>query len=450
MRVRRSAQSARTPARLLRLLLIVALLTACVPGGGPAGPAPEAPGAPGGAVTPTTPEPEARAALPPGIVNKRGIHLLLDDGGTRWPEDVWEQHVGLAAQLVGEGGHVVELIRLNDLDAPSWQRFFDLAYAARLVPIVRLATWKDVRNQWWEAPATDADGLSYRAEGERIRRFFDAIAWRGETVLVTVANEPNRPDEWGGAPDPAQYARFLRDVADGLRRVQGVRVLVLNGAIDAYTPSQQGERTYSIDSERFLEGMIAEVPDIFERLDGWASHAYPLGPFGEHPSQQLFKIDDVRPDAPERPSPPPNTPNRGVNGYAWELWKLASLGVTRELPVYVTETGWRHRSSQATPSLDAEYATVDDARFARYVALAYDGPPEEPARGWVPWNQDPRVRTAALFALGGAPSHWGHTNLALIGRGGVILAPYPFIEGLATVSPGPLMREALGGDTGPR
>jgi len=383
-----------------------------------------------------TPTASDRAALPPGTINKRGVHLLLDDGGTRWPEDVWPQHVALAAQLVGAGGHVVELIRLNDLDAASWQRFFDLAHEAELVPIVRLATWKDARNQWWEPPTTDADDRSYRAEAERIRRFFDAITWRSATVLVTVANEPNRPDEWGGAPDPAAYARFLRDVGDGLRRVSGVRVLVLNGALDSYAPSLDGERTYSIDAERFMEGMVAEVPDIFDRLDGWASHAYPLGPFGEHPERQVFKIDDVRPDAPDRPLPPSDLPNRGVNGYAWELWKLASLGMTRELPVYVTETGWRHRSSQASPSLDVDYAVVEDARFARYMALAYDGPPNAPAQGWVPWNQDGRVRTAALFALAGRPDHWGHTNLALVGRRGAILAPYPFAEGLATVPPG--------------
>ena len=456
-----ATRSARPATRLILVFLVVALLSGCVPGSGPSPgtqPTPDpppavgvTPAAPGDdAATAPTPAPAASPGLPPGIVNKRGVHLLLDDGGTRWPEDVWDQHVALAAQLVGEGGHVVELIRLNDLDAASWQRFFDLAHEARLVPIVRLATWKDARNQWWVPPTTDADGKGYRAEAERIRRFFDAITWRSETVLVTVANEPNRPDEWGGAPDPAAYARFLRDVTEGLRRVQSVRVLVLNGALDAYAPSLEGERTYSIDAERFMEGMVAEVPDVFEQLDGWASHAYPLGPFGEHPNQQVFKIDDVRPDAPERPSPPPNTPNRGVNGYAWELWKLASLGVSRELPVYVTETGWRHRSSQASPSLDADYATVEDARFARFVALAYDGPPDGLAQGWVPWNQDARVRTAALFALGGRPDHWGHTNLALIGRGGTILAPYPFVEGLSQVSPGPLASDALGGDSAPR
>ena len=453
MRMSPTGPMNRLPARVIVVALLVALLSGCVAGGepAPAVPTPEAPTAysPEDQPTPEQPAPDAGATAP-AIPNKRGVHLLLDDGGTRWPEDVWEQHVALAAQLVGDGGHVVELIRLNDLDAASWQRFFDLAHEARLVPIVRLATWKDARNQWWVPPTTDADERRYRAEAERIRRFFDAITWRSETVLVTVANEPNRPDEWGGAPDPAAYARFLRDVSDALRRVQGVRVLVLNGALDAYAPSMQGERTYSIDAERFMEGMVAEVPDVFERLDGWASHAYPLGPFGEHPGLQTFKIDDVRPDAPERPAPPPDTPNRGVNGYAWELWKLARLGVTRELPVYVTETGWRHRSSQASPSLDADYAVVEDARFAQYLALAYDGPPDGLARGWVPWNQDPRVRTAALFALAGAPNHWGHTNLALVGRRGVILAPYPFAERLATISPGLPAGATMGRDTSPR
>jgi hypothetical protein len=390
-------------------------------------PSPTVPGPP-----PGSPEPTPAA----GAINKRGVHLLLDDGSVRFPEAVWPEHIQGAARLVGPGGYVVELIRSDDLQPASWQQFFDLVDEAGLIPIVRLATHKDRQHDWWAAPVPDPGGQSYRGEADRFRRFFDAIDWRTDTILVTVANEPNRPDEWGGAPDPAAYARFLRDMTDALRRVSGVRVLVLNGALDAYAPSQSFGATYAIDSERFMDGMVTAVPDVFDRLDGWASHAYPLGPFGEGPDRQVFKIDDVRPEATPRPRPPPDIPNRGVNGYAWERWKLQQLGLTHDLPVYVTETGWRHVRSQSPRARDADFATVEDARFGELVSLAFDGPVHGQAVGWTPWNQDAAVRAVALFAFGGQPELWGHTNMALVDPLGHILGTYGFADVLARVSPG--------------
>jgi hypothetical protein len=416
-------------------------------------PSPAASPSPTVTASPTTtpvaaPSPTGTPA--PAAVNKRGVHLLLDDGSVRFPDEVWNEHVAGAARLVGRGGYVVEVIRSDDLRPDSWQHFADLVDAEGLTPIIRLATFKDPRNDWWTAPTPDPGGQSYRVEAERFRRFFDAIDWHAETILVTVANEPNRPDEWGGAPDPAAYARFLRDVTDAMRRVSSVRVLVLNGALDAYAPSQSFGATFAIDAERFMEGMVAEIPDVFERLDGWASHAYPLGPFGEHPGRQQFKIDDVRPEARPRRQPPAGVVNRGVNGYSWELWKLQQLGLTRDLPVYVTETGWRHVRSQAPRSRDADFAIVEDDRFADLVGLAFDGPRAGPADGWTPWNHDDRVKTAALFAFGGRPDIWGHTNLVLVDPAGHILGTYPFAEALARVSPGVVAREPVPTSVPPR
>jgi len=386
-----------------------------------------------------TPPPSPTPA--PAAVNKRGVHLLIDDGNVRFSEAVWDEHVTWAGRLSGPGGYGVELIRSNDLRPDSWQHFFDLMHREGQIPIIRLATYKDEKNQWWTQPVPDPDGRNYRSEADRFRRFFDAIDWPTDTVLVTVANETNRPDEWGGAPDPAAYARFLRDVTDAMRRVTSVRVLVLNGALDAYAPSATFGSTFAIDSERYLEGMIAEVPDIFERLDGWATHAYPLGPFMEHPGRQLFKIDDVRPEAKPRRQPPDGINNRGVNGYEWELWKLRELGVSRELPVYITETGWRHRSTQDQNARDKDFATVEDDRFAELVRLAFDGPPSGPAEGWTPWNRDPRVQAVALFALAGRTDHWGHTNLLLVAPDGRIQGAYAFANALTQVFPGTVARE---------
>ena len=230
------------------------------------------------------------------------MHLLLDDGNTKFEERVWDQHIVWAGRLSGPGGYAVQLVRSNDLDPRSWQHMVDLLDREGLIPIIRLATHKSEDNQWWVEPTPDPDGLSYKSEADRYRRFFDAIDWPSETVLVTVANETNRPDEWGGAPNPAAYARFLRDVAEALRRVTSVKVLVLNGALDAYAPSARFANTFALDSELYMEGMVAEVPDIFERLDGWATHAYPLGPFGEHPGKP--DLPDRRRPA-ERDAPPP-------------------------------------------------------------------------------------------------------------------------------------------------
>jgi hypothetical protein len=498
MREDRRFRNARDPAsgspvRLLVVVLACLLaLTACLPparpaatptpapgtppsaptlAGTPAGTVTHVPGSPSAAGTPSaatgtlvpgTPGTGTPAAAPPSppvppspaptlvpdqppdpaAVNKRGVHLLIDDGNVRFPEAVWDEHATWAGRLSGPGGYAVELVRSNDLRPDSWQHLIDLLHRERQVPIIRLATFKDAQNQWWTAPVPDPDGRGYTSEADRFRRFFDAIDWPTDTVLVTVANETNRPDEWGGAPDPAAYARFLRDVSDALKRVTSVKVLVLNGALDAYAPSATFGTTFAIDSERYLEGMIAEVPDIFERLDGWASHAYPLGPFIEHPGRQVFKVDDVRPEARPRRQPPPGLNNRGVNGYEWELWKLQQLGVSRALPVYITETGWRHRATQDANARDKDFATVEDDRFADLVRLSFDGPPSGPAEGWTPWNHDPRVQAVVLFALAGRPDHWGHTNLLLVAPDGRIQGTYAFAEALTQVYPGIVARES--------
>ena len=196
--------------RALLLLACVALLPGCrpaaptptslvatsslIPTSGPAAATPSPVATPLARSTPT----------PSAVPNKRGVHLLLDDGGTRWPADVWAEHVLWAARLVGRGGYVVQLIRSTDLAPELWQPYFDLLAREGLVPIVRLATEKDPLGNWWKAPEPDADGRGgYRDAAERIRQFLAGITWRTDRLIVTVGNEPNRPDEWGGGGDPA-------------------------------------------------------------------------------------------------------------------------------------------------------------------------------------------------------------------------------------------------------
>jgi hypothetical protein len=365
--------------------------------------------------------------------NKLGVHLLLSDGRYDWPPTVWPQHLAYARRAVGEGGYVVELVRLEDLDAARWQPLMDLCAELHLTPILRLATIPDEAGSGWAAPPRDGDG-TYRAVAARYARFIAALRWPAGDHYVVVGNEPNHGGEWGGRPDPAAYARFLIDVADAVHAADR-RARVLNAGFDAYAPhtgSQPfGDGQYYMDEETFLDGMVAAYPDVFTRLDAWASHAYPPGPFSEGPWQQSYRRDLLNDAGNLRHvEPPPGVYNRGVNGYEWELFKLSTYGLL-PLPVLITETGWRHAESAESSALDGGRPLPDAATVARYLDLALHGNggryPDLPEAGWTPWLADPRITAVVFFALDGHPSLWGHTNWLALDRQGEVLATYaPF------------------------
>ena len=110
-------------------------------------------------------------------------------------------------------------------------------------------------------------------------------------------------------------------------------------------------QTY-LDAESFLDGMHRSDPGVFSAIDVWASHAYPSGPLSAAPGEQVFQIDLLNGATnPDHRDPPPGIFNRGVNGYEWELFKLATYGV-RDLPVMITETGWRHAETTDPAATD--------------------------------------------------------------------------------------------------
>jgi hypothetical protein len=252
---------------------------------------------------------------------------------------------------------------------------------------------------------------------------------------VIVGNEPNHGGEWGGQPDPEAYARFLIDVADALHAADP-NARVLNAGFDPYAPNTGGQPFADgmvyVDEETFLDRMHAAYPDVFDRLDAWASHAYPMGPFTEGPWVQAYQVDLIN-DAvnPDRVEPPLCIYNRGVNGYEWELFKLSTYGV-EPLLVFITETGWRHAASGDT-------ALPDAGMVAEYIDLTLRGNggryPEYPEEGWTPWLDDPRVAAVTFFALDGFPAEWGHTNWLVLDVEGKVLgthAPFDLLAAGAT------------------
>jgi hypothetical protein len=383
------------------------------------------------------PTPTAAAAATPTPYapipgQKRGIHLLLDDGRNHWPADVWPQHVQAARRIVGEGGYVVQLIRLDDLNPGRWQRFLDLCAQERLVPIIRLAGEYDHERKWWIAPPPDAGGQGYGEVAARYRDFLAQLRWPAEPRYVIVYNEPNRGDEWSSAPNPAEYARFLFDVGQALHEIG---ITVLGPALDLYAPHSNGQLIAGhryLDAETFLDEMAAAEPRAFDVVDVWAAHAYPLDPFRLDPSRQVFRIDYANGASnPQHLEPPAGLYNRGVNSYLWELWKLEQIigPRARQMPVMITESGWRHAPTQDPGARDSVHAEVSFETMAAYLELAFYGNrgrhPELPETGWIPWQQDPRVLGVVLFALGGYPPDWGHTNWAVVDEGGQVINLYP-------------------------
>lgn len=399
--------------------------------------------------TSTQPTPITRqTATPlPANHNKAGLHLLLHDGRAAWPEEMWEEHLRYARQAVGPWGYVAEVVCLDDLEVTRWQYFLDLCAQLQLTPVIRLASVFVYEPQpGWSTPPRDGDN-SYHTVAAQYADFIAALDWPSSPHYIIVGNEPNHGEEWGGQPDPEAYARFLIDVADALHAADP-QANVLNAGLDPYTPHTGSQPfangQYYIDAESFMDGMHAAYPDVFEHIDVWASHPYPMGAFVAGPWQQTYQVDWIN-DAhnPEHITAPQGLYNRGINGYKWELFKLASYGLP-ELPVMITETGWRHAESSTPQAADAgEWPS--SATVAEYVDLALHGNggryAQYPERGWTPWLEDPQVIAVIFFAFDGLPSAWGHTNWLILNEDGDIsgtYAPFKILEALHT-KPSPIL-----------
>lgn len=358
--------------------------------------------------------------------NKLGVHLLLDDGRQNWPQELWPQHMDAAANIFGQEAYVLQLVRSDDLDIEKWNYFMALATERKLKPIIRLATTFDRENGWWQRPPADTDG-SYTSIASAYATFLAELNWP-TTPLIIVGNEPNHGTEWGGRPDPAQYAAFLHDTATAIHD-QLPSAIVMNAPVDHYAPHTGdipfNNGIYYMDAESFLDGMVAADPQIFTVIDAWASHPYPMGAFIAPPWEQSFGIDYLHgANNANALEPLENMYNRGINAYEWELYKLASYGV-EPLPVYITETGWRHHAMR--PNTYPNYPSP--ALAAQYIDLALWGNngryPDLPNSGWTPWAYDVRVVAVIFFALNGHPSEWEHTNWLQMSADGDVLDFWP-------------------------
>lgn len=232
--------------------------------------------------------------------NKFGIHIISASPDESSP----------AASLVntnGGWGYITVIIQQNDKKTDKWQEFFNDLRRRHLIPIVRLAS--ETEGQSWKRP--DPDDANSWAD------FLNSLNWPTKNRYVVIFNEPNQGHEWGGEVSAKGYAQALDKWITALK-ARSDDFFVLNAGFDASAPNQL---PFFEDELNFLQEMNSEIPGIFNKLDGWVSHSYPNPGFVGSPDGR----------------------GRGtIRTWGWELQVLKALGVRKDLPVFITETGWKH------------------------------------------------------------------------------------------------------------
>jgi hypothetical protein len=240
-----------------------------------------------------------------------GIHIL-------YPEEV-SQASSLVNSSGGDWGYITIPIQASDRDLEKWQKFMDECAKYHLIPIVRLATVGDYFSKAsWSIP-TDNDVLDFA-------NFLNSLNWPTKNRYIIVFNEPNRGDEWGGAPDAASYAQIL-DYAVTIFKEENPDFFIISAGLDNASSNIEG---ISVDDFSFMYQMDSAVPGIFGKIDGLSSHSYPNPGFSQ----------------------PPNGLREGINSFFYQDNTAFDLS-GKKLPVFITETGWS--SDKVSLDIQAKY-----------------------------------------------------------------------------------------------
>ncbi len=264
--------------------------------------------------------------------NKFGIHLAQPN------TDQFSQVKELINSNGGDWGYVTLIIEEKDRNKEKWQEIFDKLRKLHLIPIIRLATSAEGEN--WRRPE--------KKDAQSWADFLDSLNWVIKNRYIILFNEPNHGSEWGGEVDAKNYGEVAAEFAKKLKEKNKDFFVMLAG-MDASAPSWMPGME---DEETFLREMFQGPSegqslsasqslrtDLISLIDGLSSHSYPNPGF----------------------SGSPYAGGKGsIRTYEWELTLLKELGVTKELPVFITETGWKR--------------TVQNSEFIiqNYFQIAFD------------------------------------------------------------------------------
>jgi hypothetical protein len=246
----------------------------------------------------------------------------------------------------GDWGWVTIVIPLNQLNHQTWQDFFDNCRKNHLIPIIRLATNADGDN--WKAPSlSDIDNLA---------NFLNSLNWPTRQQYIVLFNEINHAQEWGGEVNIKSYADISIYASQKFKSLNP-NFFILGAALDLAAPEKLPDFK---SAQNVYQEIYNYNPAYFDNIDGLASHSYPNHGFIGTPK---------------------DTGQHSILGYLWELNFIKSLGVKKELSVFITETGWPHR--EGLNGRNNFYTTTTTANF---LLDAYNI-----------WSKDPKVKAVTPF-----------------------------------------------------
>lgn len=248
------------------------------------------------------------------VNNKFGLYIYAEN----------ENFFDFAEKMVnsndGDWGYVLIPYNVKDRDYSKWRRVFNTLFDKHLIPIVQLH---------------DIDTEDYKEQTKEAALFLDSFVWPVKQRYISVYNEPNDANFWYGRVSPDEYAQILDFTIETFKE-RSDDFFMLNGAFNVSAATT----VTSLDSFEYMRLMNNEVPGIFNKLDGWASHSYPQPNFSGNPYSQG---------------------RWSIRAYDSELTYLRqNLGVTKTLPVFITETGWAHAEGESYNSAYLPVDTISD------------------------------------------------------------------------------------------
>lgn len=229
-----------------------------------------------------------------------GLHLSQT-------EDIYQANQVINSQN-GDWGWATIVIKLDQLDHYTWQKFFDNCRKYHIIPLIRIATIGE-KDYWKKPEYSDIDKLV---------SFLNSLNWPTKQQHIILFNEVNHGNEWGGEIDIKDFTDKSFYAAKKFKETNP-NFFILSSALDLAAPEKPPKFK---SAENVYKEIISLNPDYFNQIDGLASHSYPNHGFIGTPKE---------------------TGRHSIKGYLWELELLKKLGVKKELPVYITETGWPHR-----------------------------------------------------------------------------------------------------------
>jgi hypothetical protein len=236
----------------------------------------------------------------------------------------------------GDWGYVTLVIRDDERNLAQWQEVFNKMRRMHLIPIVRIAS--RMGNANWQKADTD--------QTDDWIAFLKSLSWPTKNRYIIVGNEPNHATEWGGNVNPEEYSDYLLSFSKELKRASS-DFFIMPAGLDASAPSDSEH----MDEATYLERMIKKNPKLFDAIDGWSSHSYPNPGFAG-------SVDD--------------TGRGSIRTYEWEMEYLKSLGVTKNLPVFITETGWVHNGDGEVSNIRRQGDMID--RYTKAFTAIWNSP----------------------------------------------------------------------------